>query len=120
LCSSVVALILATKAHDPSVHPDAPSLIDADLSVLGQAEERFKEYEAQIRREYEWVPEATFVTKRAEILERFLARQRLYATDHFFAKYEKQARTNLQDSLRKLKLGITFSPATLNDDRLSE
>ena len=39
-------------------------------------------------------------------LERFLARERIYATDRFVAKYELQARRNLRDSLRKLKSGL--------------
>jgi predicted metal-dependent HD superfamily phosphohydrolase len=114
-CKSVAALVLSTKVHEPTTHPDAPLLVAVDLSILGQAEERFQEYEAQIRREYEWVPGTTFAAKRAEILERFLARERLYATEHFFAKYESQARANLQDSLRKLKPGISFRTATLDD-----
>lgn len=102
LSESVAALVLATKAHDPALHPDAPLLVDVDLSILGQPRERFQEYEAQIRREYNWVPEETFAAKRAEILVRFLARERIYATHHFFAKYEQQARTNLQNSIHKL------------------
>jgi len=65
------------------------------LSILGQPDARFREYEAQIRREYEWVAGASFVARRAEILERFLARERIYTTDPFFSKYERQARTNL-------------------------
>jgi len=52
-------------------------LMDVDLSILGQAAEKFLKYEAQIRMEYEWVPENIFATKRAEILERFLARKRI-------------------------------------------
>jgi predicted metal-dependent HD superfamily phosphohydrolase len=103
LCESVTALVLATKSHDPSLHPDAPLLVDVDLSILGQVKKRFQEYEDQIRREYEWVPEATFAEKRAEILERFLARERIYSTERFFDKYEKRARSNLQDSVRTLK-----------------
>lgn len=103
LSKSVAALVLATKAHDPSLHPDAPLLVDVDLSILGQANERFAEYEIQIRREYEWVPEVIFAEKRAEILERFLARQRIYSTQHFYAKYERQARANLLQSVRTLK-----------------
>ena len=99
---AVAALVMATKTHEPTVHPDAPLVVDVDLSILGQPKERFQEYETQIRREYDWVPEATFAAKRAEILERFLARKRIYTTDHFFAKYERQARTNLQDSIRTL------------------
>lgn len=104
LNESVCSLVMATKTHDPSLHPDAPLLVDVDLSILGQSNERFQEYEAQIRREYDWVPQATFAAKRAEILERFLARERIYRTDLLFSKYERQARINLGNSIRKLKL----------------
>jgi predicted metal-dependent HD superfamily phosphohydrolase len=97
------ALVLATKTHDPSLHPDAPLMVDIDLSILAKPEERFWEYEAQIRREYDWVPEAIFSTKRAEILERFLARERIYSTQQFFDRYEKQARANLDASVQKLR-----------------
>ncbi len=102
LGKAVATLVLATKTHNPALHPDAPLLVDVDLSILGQPNERFQEYEAHIRREYEWVPGETFKVKRAEILERFLARDRIYATDHFFAKYEQQARSNLQNSIHSL------------------
>ncbi len=99
----VAALVLATKTHDPGLHPDAPSLVDVDLSILGQPKERFQEYETQIRREYEWVPVTTFAAKRAEILERFLARERIYTTEFFFSKYEQRARQNVQDSIWTLR-----------------
>ncbi len=102
LSRAVATLVLATKTHDPALHPDAPLLVDVDLSILGKPKERFLEYEDQIRREYEWVPSETFRVKRAEILERFLARDRIYRTDHFFDKYEQQARNNLQNSIRTL------------------
>jgi predicted metal-dependent HD superfamily phosphohydrolase len=102
LCEAVAALIMATKTHEPTTHPDAPLVVDVDLSILGQPQERFQRYETQIRREYEWVPEETFAAKRTEVLRRFLGRKRLYTTDHFFAKYEKQARANLQHSIRTL------------------
>jgi predicted metal-dependent HD superfamily phosphohydrolase len=103
LCRSVGTLIMATKTHDSSLHPDAPLLVDVDLSILGQPDARFRQYEAQIRREYEWVAEATFAARRAEILEQFLARERIYTIAPFFAKYERQARTNLRNSIRRLK-----------------
>ena len=103
LGSAVAALVQATKTHDPCLHPDAPLLVDVDLSILGQPKERFQEYETQIRREYEWVPVTTFASKRAEILENFLARESIYTTEYFFAKYEQRARQNLQDSIRALR-----------------
>ena len=108
LAEAVWALILATKMHDPSRHPDAALLVDVDLSILGQPEARFWEYEAQIRREYDWVPEAVFKAKRAEILQRFMGRARIYATDEFVHRYEQQARKNLQESIDRL-MGSTAS-----------
>jgi predicted metal-dependent HD superfamily phosphohydrolase len=104
LCEAVAALVMSTKTHEPSAHPDAALLIDVDLSILGQPQDRFQEYETQIRREYDWVPESTFASKRAEILEQFLGRGSIYATEQFFMKYEQQALSNLRDSIRALKL----------------
>ena len=103
LPQSVIALVVATKTHDSSAHPDAPLLVDVDLSILGQRKERFDQYESQIRHEYDWVAESVFAAKRAQILEGFLARERVYTTQPFFAKYEQAARTNLRDSVRKLR-----------------
>ncbi len=103
MCESVAALVLATKTHEPSAPADAALLIDVNLSILGQPKQRFHEYESQIRRECDWVPEATFVARRAEILERFLARARIYTTQPLFTKYESWARANLEDSVRRLR-----------------
>ena len=103
LAADVVALIMATKTHNPAAHPDAPLLVDLDLSILGQSDTRFDRYEAQIGQEYAWVPHKMFCTKRAEILEKFLARPRIFNTAPFFNQYEQPARANLQRSILKLK-----------------
>jgi len=97
-------LVLVTKAHEGSSHPDAPLLVDIDLSILGASHERFFEYEDQIRQEYAWVHEDIFRTKRAEILERFLARDVIYRTPKFYQTHEKPARANLRASLERLRL----------------
>ena len=102
LIDAVSRLILATKKHDASLHADAALLVDVDLSILGQPPDRFWEYEAQIRAEYSWVPPDIFSVKRAEILDGFLARARIYNTDGFFGRLESQARTNLQASVGRL------------------
>jgi predicted metal-dependent HD superfamily phosphohydrolase len=104
LQAAVRDLVLVTKTHEGSTHPDAPLLMDIDLSILGAGEERFFEYEDQIRREYAWVPEDIFRSKRAEILERFLTREAIYRTPKFFETHEKQARLNLRASLERLRL----------------
>jgi len=101
--NSVRQLVLATKAHDATLHPDAPLLVDVDLSILGQVPERFWDYERAIRSEYEWVDEKMFKSKRAEILERFLARPRIYITELCFERFEAQARVNLRASIERLR-----------------
>ena len=72
-------LVLATRIHEASKHVDSPLLLDVDLSILGKNENRFREYESQIRQEYSWVPDDIFAARRAEILEGFLERDRIYS-----------------------------------------
>src|SRR5262245_24634607 len=76
-------LVMATKGHEVAADGDTAVMIDVDLSILGQPEKRFVEYEAQIRQEYAWVPRIIFAPKRAKILKTFLARERIYTTDWF-------------------------------------
>src|SRR6059036_2291770 len=45
-------LVMATKNHAVDADSDAALMVDVDLSILGQTEERFSEYEQQIRHEY--------------------------------------------------------------------
>ena len=98
---TVGSLVLDTKTHLASRHSDSVLLIDIDLSILGQKEDRFSEYERQIREEYSWVPGIIFRPKRASILRGFLDRPRIYSTEMFFAKYERSARANIERSLAK-------------------
>ena len=96
----VTRLILATKKHDASTNSDTSLMTDVDLSILGQAPQRFSKYEQQIRLEYGWVSDAAFADGRASVLESFLIRPRLYSTDFFWDKYELQARENLTRSIQ--------------------
>jgi predicted metal-dependent HD superfamily phosphohydrolase len=96
-------LVLSTKTHEPAGIPDAATLIDVDLAILGQPSERYWEYERAIRAEYAWVPDATFAQKRAEILGRFLRRPVIYHTAPFHERYESAARTNLGFSIARLR-----------------
>ncbi|HTR43890.1 MAG TPA: N-methyl-D-aspartate receptor NMDAR2C subunit [Pseudomonadales bacterium] len=99
----IARLILVTKNHETGADADAKIMIDVDLSILGRDERRFNQYEEQIRQEYAWVTPEIFGSKRAEILERFLAREHVFSTDWFRRRFEKQARKNLDASIRKLK-----------------
>jgi len=91
--------ILATKHHTKISmdHPDKALLyfLDFDLGILAASRERYVEYAAQIRQEYDHVPSPMFEEKRAAVLQQFLKVPRLYKTDHFYALWETRARENL-------------------------
>jgi predicted metal-dependent HD superfamily phosphohydrolase len=92
----VERLVLATKHVAAPTEADENLLVDIDLAILGAGEARFAEYERQIRQEYAAVPEAQFRERRLAILGSFLARPRIYGTDHFQARLEERARANLR------------------------
>lgn len=94
--------ILATRHDGAPQTPEAALVVDVDLAILGAAPARFDDYEAQVRREYAWVPEPIFRTRRREMLEGFLARRDLYVTQHFRRSYEAAARSNLARSVAAL------------------
>lgn len=98
----VVALVLVTKHNVEPANQDEGLFLDIDLAILGAPESRFDEYEAQVRREYAWVPEEIFRTTRAQILRQFQQRPRLYHSDYFHNRLEAQAKDNLARSLANL------------------
>jgi predicted metal-dependent HD superfamily phosphohydrolase len=95
-------IILATKTHVPNENPDVNFFTDADLSVLGQSFEVYIKYYENIRKEYAWYPNIIYNRGRKKVLEHFLAMERIYKTDYFFDKFEKQARSNMAEELRCL------------------
>ncbi|MEQ1748360.1 MAG: N-methyl-D-aspartate receptor NMDAR2C subunit [Prosthecobacter sp.] len=94
IIADVWRLILVTQTHRAEL-TDEFWMVDIDLSILGQSETRFGEYEQQIRAEYAWVAEAVYREKRSEIMRCFLERERLYHTPLFHDRFEEQARQNL-------------------------
>ncbi len=100
----VERLILATRHAQPPAPGDAALVVDIDLAILGASDERFEEYETQIHREYQWVPELVFRPTRARILQGFLERDRIYSTAPFAARFEARARSNLLRALARLNV----------------
>ena len=97
------ALILATKhTGDVPDTPDAAAFLDADLAILGAAEARYARYAADIRKEYEWVPEEPYRAGRRAVLEGFLERERIYRTAVMFDEGEGAARRNLPAEIDRL------------------
>lgn len=96
----VAELVRATDHRTPrALTGDAMLVHDIDLAILGAGEERFHEYQAQIRREYGWVLHSVYRAERRMILRSFLDRERIYLDDHFAARFENQARANLAAAL---------------------
>lgn len=103
------AMIRETAAHGPSADPATRLMLDLDLAVLGAPSPAYAAYAAAIRREYAAVPDIAWRFGRGSVLERFLARSRLYQTDLFHDRLEATARANLAaeaEALRASDFGI--------------
>lgn len=98
----VHALIMATRHDTPVSDCDQQLLVDVDLGVLGQPVRVFDRYDADIRREYHWVPWPQYVEARRAVLNAFLNRPRIYATTTFAERYEAQARRNIARAIDAL------------------
>jgi predicted metal-dependent HD superfamily phosphohydrolase len=98
-------MIRATAAHETSADPATRLMLDLDLAVLGAAPPVYAAYAAAIRREYAAVPEAIWRLGRAGVLDRFLARPRLYQTRLFQERLEGAARINLAAEADALRAG---------------
>lgn len=96
-------LIMATNHKSNPIDPDAQLLTDIDLSILCQSRHEFDRYEQQIRKEYGWVDDATFIVGRSAILKSFLDRPTIYSTQFFQNKCELKARQNIVRSLTRLE-----------------
>ena len=104
----VVRLVRATAHLDGDQPPpdrETMALLDADLAILGAAEDRYRRYATDIRKEYAWVRDADYWPARAAVLERFLARPRIYWHDVMFQEGEGRARANLRAELAELRAG---------------
>lgn len=99
----VKELILATRHTASPTSVDAEYMVDIDLAILGKPEAAFDDYEGKIRQEYAWVADDQFKKGRTAVLRTFLERHSIYATDIFSARYEAQARKNLQRSIDALR-----------------
>lgn len=94
--------VLGTRHLEGSLAGDAGLVGDIDLAILAASEDRYDEYERQIRFEYQWVPEVLFRETRRRVLSAFLARPRIYATDFFADRFERDARQNLRRAIERL------------------
>lgn len=94
--------ILATKSHIKSTESDTNYFTDADLSVLGQNWETYLFYYKNVRKEYSIYPTLVYNSGRKKVLNHFLSMDRIFKTDFFYNKFEKQAKQNLKQEIESL------------------
>ena len=103
MLNRITELILATKHSEEPNNRDMKLIMDVDLAILGKPTYEFKQYEKNIRREYEWLSWEKYSRGREIVLRNFLERDCIYHTGYFREKYETKARSNLINSIKKLK-----------------
>lgn len=101
--AEVARLVRLTETHDPA--PDDHSgrvLSDADLAILAARTERYAEYAATVREEYQHLSDEEFRAGRAQVLERLLEKESLFSTPFARITWEAAARANLAAELETL------------------
>lgn len=88
-------LVMVTTHSEPPLSIDEQLVVDIDLAILGATEQRFAEYEKQIREEYTSVPDDLFKRERRNILNAFLNRKAIYYSVYFHSLLEERARSNI-------------------------
>ena len=98
----VSSRILATKHKEIPEGEDEKYTADIDLAIFGRSERLYQIYEERVRKEYGWVPIEAFKAGRGRVLANFLNRPTIYNTEFFRARYEKNARKNVNRAIQNL------------------
>jgi predicted metal-dependent HD superfamily phosphohydrolase len=103
----VAQLIELTARHgalDASELPDADAahFLDCDTAILGADPAAFDRYDAAIRSEYGFVPDAAYRTGRRGFLAGMLARPRIFFSALFHTRLDAIARANLARAIARL------------------
>jgi predicted metal-dependent HD superfamily phosphohydrolase len=94
--------IIATKLHLRNTDSDTNYFLDADLSILGADWELYSTYLYDVRKEYSIYPNLIYNPGRKKVLKHFLNMERIFKTEYFFDKLERNARFNLQKEMELL------------------
>lgn len=108
LIPKVEQYVLATRhgAHEPTEgDADLALLLDLDLSILAAEPSAYADYARAIRREYAHVSDEAYRAGRRRVLAAFLARPRIYRTDHLHQIWDAKARSNIASEIAQLRDG---------------
>lgn len=108
LSDSVIALILATITHSPSLsedtsHKDLTFFLDIDMSILASEAVDYDAYATNIRKEYQHYDDAAYKSGRTSVLRDFLKSDRIYMSEIFKdSGMEERARSNIKREIDQL------------------
>ena len=97
-----VQQIEASKTHKMSENSDINLFLDIDMAILGYKRDVYTEYSKHVRKEYSLYPDILYKMGRKKVLDAFLEQDKIFKSDFFFDKYEKQARENILGELSLL------------------
>jgi predicted metal-dependent HD superfamily phosphohydrolase/GNAT superfamily N-acetyltransferase len=106
LTTTVREYILQTKNHmavPEGADQDLLLFLDMDIAILGSPRERYATYADQIWREYSHYPRQAFCEGRVKILRNFVSSDRLFKTPELAARFQAQARVNLEWEIVQLE-----------------
>lgn len=95
-------MIRLTRKHEGPETDEEKLLLDVDLAILGAEPDRYEQAAEQIRQEYAIATDDQWRIGRFKVLQGFLHRDRIYATDAFRERFEERARRNVMAELQKL------------------
>lgn len=90
----VFALVQATADHNPKT-ADEMVLCDADLLRFADPYDKFLKNNADIRREYGWVPQNEYDLGRAKVMQKFMDKEPLFHIPEINEQYEVIAKENI-------------------------
>lgn len=105
-CADVGRLVRATAGHEVAAGDSAGAvLLDADLAILGAEPAAYSAYVTGVRMEYAHVDDEGWRVGRAAVLQSFLARAHIFATEPMRRDREHRARANLTAEIAGLRAG---------------
>ena len=97
-CAAVESHIMDTRHRAPAQSSGGQLVADIDLSGMGMAAQSFQRDGRNIRREFSHLSDPDYARGQWGFLQNLLARERIFGSDFFHAKFETQARQNIQNA----------------------
>lgn len=113
----VYDLILLTNHKKKSYDINDQIIMDIDMSILGEPEDVFLEYEKNIRKEYSFIRAEEYVAGRTQFLNGLLSKDSIFQTDFFNDRYGKQAFANINKLISALPDMYKEEPVKVIEDR---